>query len=91
MHSQVFPDTLNLIEFQVGGEEAESSPGSKRKVLLEGARLKGWRAREFYSQQLMLPEWMVDIPLHLKKDWYSSQHTCLSAAVMSSISLEMEF
>lgn len=51
-------------------EDAESSPGSKRQALLEGARLKGLRAREFFSRQLMLPEWMVDIPPYLKKDWY---------------------
>ena len=50
-------------------EDAESSPGSKRKALLEGARLKGLRSREFFSRQLMLPEWMVDIPPYLKKDW----------------------
>lgn len=55
----------------MGTEEAESSPGSKRKVLLEGTRLKGEKAREFYAKQLMLPEWMVDIPLYLKKDWYA--------------------
>lgn len=50
-------------------EDAESSPGSKRRALLEGARLKGLMARQFFSQQLMLPEWMVDIPPYLKKDW----------------------
>jgi snurportin-1 len=51
-------------EAEVGMEDAESSLG-----LLEGARLKGFRAREFFSRQLMLPEWMVDIPPYLKKDW----------------------
>lgn len=50
-------------------EDAERSPGSKRKTLLEGANLKGLRAREFFARQLMLPEWMVDIPSYLKKDW----------------------
>ncbi|CAK9229180.1 unnamed protein product [Sphagnum troendelagicum] len=48
---------------------SHSSPGSKRKGILEGTKLKGGKAREFYSQQLMLPEWMVDIPINLKKDW----------------------
>lgn len=51
-------------------EDAERSPGSKRKTLLEGANLKGLRAREFFARQLMLPEWMVDIPSYLKKDWF---------------------
>jgi snurportin-1 len=51
-------------------ENTDCSPGSKRKGILEGTKLKGGKAREFYSQQLMLPEWMVDIPINLKKDWY---------------------
>jgi snurportin-1 len=54
---------------QEGLEDTDSSPGSKRKGILEGTKLKGGKAREFYSQQLMLPEWMVDIPINLKKDW----------------------
>jgi snurportin-1 len=57
-------------EEEVGMEDAESNPGSKPKALLEGTRLKGLRAREFFSRQLMLPEWMVDIPPYLKKDWF---------------------
>ncbi|KAG0584032.1 hypothetical protein M758_3G180800 [Ceratodon purpureus] len=57
-------------EAEIGMEDAESSPESKRAALLEGARLKGLRAREFFSRQLMLPEWMVDIPPYLKKDWF---------------------
>eukprot|EP00249_Psilotum_nudum_P017860 c26526_g1_i2 orf=34-1209(+) len=44
---------------------------SRKEVgLYEGTKLKGAKAREWFSQQLTLPEWMVDLPVRLKEDWY---------------------
>eukprot|EP00270_Netrium_digitus_P000033 TRINITY_DN10038_c0_g1_i1.p1 TRINITY_DN10038_c0_g1~~TRINITY_DN10038_c0_g1_i1.p1 ORF type:complete len:505 (-),score=118.78 TRINITY_DN10038_c0_g1_i1:50-1564(-) len=37
---------------------------------LEASKLRGWKAREFFSQQLMNPEWMIDVPPRLETDWY---------------------
>lgn len=54
-------------------EKAESSPTKedpKDVGLQQGTRLKGAKARAWFSKQLMLPEWMVDIPLRLQNDWY---------------------
>ncbi|KAJ7530257.1 hypothetical protein O6H91_15G086700 [Diphasiastrum complanatum] len=53
-------------------EESSSSSGHSEGVLglLEGTRLRGSEAKAWYAQQFMLPEWMIDIPSHLKRDWY---------------------
>lgn len=33
----------------------------------DGAKLRGARAKKWWSQQLLLPEWMVDIPPHMNE------------------------
>lgn len=38
--------------------------------MLQATKLKGSKARDWFKQQFMLPEWMVDAPSHLRKDWY---------------------
>ena len=35
----------------------------------QAAGLKGRKAQDWFKQQFMLPEWMVDVPSHLKRDW----------------------
>ncbi|KAL2634022.1 hypothetical protein R1flu_005501 [Riccia fluitans] len=54
----------------VGGESSSSKEDLKDVGLRQGTRLKGSKAREWFSKQLMLPEWMIDIPPRLKTDWY---------------------
>ncbi|CAM6102318.1 unnamed protein product [Calypogeia fissa] len=54
-------------------DNAESSPikeDPKDVGLQQGTRLRGAKARAWFSKQLMLPEWMIDIPLRLQHDWY---------------------
>lgn len=36
----------------------------------EASRLKGVEARQWFAKQLMLPEWMIDVPDQLNTDWY---------------------
>nr|XP_043614818.1 snurportin-1 [Erigeron canadensis] len=36
----------------------------------QAAKLKGYEARRWYASQLMLPEWMIDVPDRLNHDWY---------------------
>ncbi|XP_047314551.1 snurportin-1 [Impatiens glandulifera] len=36
----------------------------------QAAKLKGTEARRWFAKQLMLPEWMIDIPDRLCHDWY---------------------
>ena len=57
-------------DFEVD-DEGQSSETSLSDGLLEGSGggLKGQTAREFYSKQLTLPEWLIDIPNNLAKDW----------------------
>ncbi|KAI5069245.1 hypothetical protein GOP47_0015546 [Adiantum capillus-veneris] len=38
--------------------------------MLQATKLKGSKAREWFKQQFMLPEWMVDVPSRLSEDWY---------------------
>jgi hypothetical protein len=37
--------------------------------IVQSAGLKGRKAQDWFKQQFMLPEWMVDIPSHLNRDW----------------------
>ncbi|KAF5188693.1 Snurportin-1 [Thalictrum thalictroides] len=38
--------------------------------VVRASKLKGSEARQWFSRQLMLPEWMIDIPPRLNQDWY---------------------
>ncbi|PIA33752.1 hypothetical protein AQUCO_04000071v1 [Aquilegia coerulea] len=38
--------------------------------VVRASKLKGSEARQWFSHQLMLPEWMIDIPPRLNQDWY---------------------
>ncbi|MCO5584806.1 hypothetical protein L7F22_038738 [Adiantum nelumboides] len=38
--------------------------------MLQATKLRGSRAREWFKQQFMQPEWMVDAPSRLRDDWY---------------------
>ncbi|CAA0810709.1 Unknown protein [Striga hermonthica] len=38
--------------------------------LRQAARLRGPEARRWFAKQLMLPEWMIDVPERLNTDWY---------------------
>lgn len=35
----------------------------------QASRLKGSEAKKWFSRQLMIPEWMIDIPYPLSQDW----------------------
>lgn len=54
-------------------EAASTAPNWKRLDgvgFQEATRLKGAKARQWFAHQLMLPEWMIDIPPRLKREWY---------------------
>ncbi|KAG7954252.1 hypothetical protein I3843_11G007700 [Carya illinoinensis] len=36
----------------------------------QASKLKGSQARKWFARQLMLPEWMIDVPDQLAQDWY---------------------
>ncbi|CAN0853534.1 Cellulose synthase A catalytic subunit 8 [UDP-forming] [Linum grandiflorum] len=45
--------------------DAEAPPDARRKSKSRAAEV-----RKSFASQLMLPEWMIDIPDHLSQDWY---------------------
>lgn len=54
-------------------EAASTAPNWKRLddvCFQQATKLKGARARQWFAHQLMLPEWMIDIPPRLKSEWY---------------------
>ncbi|CAH1423190.1 unnamed protein product [Lactuca virosa] len=52
-------------------EEPETDAGDITDIdILQAAKLKGPEARRWFASQLMLPEWMIDVPDRLDHDWY---------------------
>ncbi|KAK9113458.1 hypothetical protein Syun_020255 [Stephania yunnanensis] len=54
----------------LGGERERGEEESRDFDARRAWRLKGAEARQWFSRQLMLPEWMVDVPPRLSQDWY---------------------
>jgi snurportin-1 len=52
--------------------ESESEPADSPKELdvRQASKLKGSEARKWFARQLMLPEWMIDVPDQLAQDWF---------------------
>lgn len=53
-------------DFEVEPEAEEAKDFDVRQA----ASLKGPEARRWFAKQLMLPEWMIDVPDRLNTDWY---------------------
>lgn len=52
-------------------EEPETDAGDISDIdIRQAAKLKGPEARRWFASQLMLPEWMIDVPDRLNYDWY---------------------
>lgn len=52
------------------GSESDKDPLTKEMDVVEASRLKGSDAGRWFARQLMLPEWMIDVPPNLDRDWY---------------------
>ncbi|KAK9090127.1 hypothetical protein Sjap_023304 [Stephania japonica] len=67
------PEPLPAPESQLDAVEVERERGEEESRDFDARRaskLKGAEARQWFSRQLMLPEWMVDVPPRLTQDWY---------------------
>ncbi|EXB98025.1 hypothetical protein L484_005514 [Morus notabilis] len=67
------PDDVEIVpefepDLQSEHEAAESS--SKDLDVSQASKLRGAEARKWFARQLMLPEWMIDVPDRLPLDWY---------------------
>ncbi|KAJ3683284.1 hypothetical protein LUZ60_013511 [Juncus effusus] len=68
----------SLISLRPEPESIESEPVEKDEPStaqadldpVRAARQRGSEARRWFARQLMLPEWMVDVPPLLDSDWY---------------------
>lgn len=50
--------------------EPEAEEKAKDFDVRQAASLRGPEARRWFAKQLMLPEWMIDVPDRLNTDWY---------------------
>ncbi|ONK77249.1 uncharacterized protein A4U43_C02F4610 [Asparagus officinalis] len=67
------PESEPDIELETENEAwLESDPKADKGELdvVEASKLKGAEARRWFARQLMLPEWMIDVPPNLDSDWY---------------------
>lgn len=58
--------------------ESTSSPTDVDLDVRQASKLKGSEARKWFARQLMLPEWMIDVPDRLPHDWLAP-HTYIYA------------
>ncbi|KAL8154142.1 hypothetical protein V2J09_011902 [Rumex salicifolius] len=52
-----------------GSSSASTAPRDITDVR-EASKLRGQEARKWFARQLMLPEWMIDVPDRLSNDWF---------------------
>ena len=73
----------------IGDDTSEANDARGDDTLVERVGLGEKKTREWYSQQLMMPEWMLDVPANLQQDWYALSRTqrilsaCLSTSPLS--------
>lgn len=58
------------LEPAVEAESEQLAASTSELDVCQAARLKGAQARKWFARQLMLPEWMIDVPDQLAQDWY---------------------
>lgn len=63
------------LEYEHDQPDFEIEPEAEEKAkdfdVRQAASLRGPEARRWFAKQLMLPEWMIDVPDQLNTDWYS--------------------
>lgn len=65
---ELVPESEPDLHFQ--HEAAETSSKDPLDVR-QASKLRGADARKWFARQLMLPEWMIDVPDRLPHDWFS--------------------
>uniref|UniRef100_A0A2P2JMP8 Snurportin-1 n=1 Tax=Rhizophora mucronata TaxID=61149 RepID=A0A2P2JMP8_RHIMU len=51
-------------------QEEETGAFSNDLDIRQASKLRGAAVRKWFARQLMLPEWMIDVPDRLSQDWY---------------------
>ncbi|KAJ6970750.1 uncharacterized protein [Populus alba] len=70
LQHQTTPEPEPNIELELVPEAEESGAPSQDLDVRHAAKLKGAEARKWFAKQLMLHEWMIDVPDRLSDDWY---------------------
>ncbi|BBH03673.1 hypothetical protein Prudu_014608, partial [Prunus dulcis] len=52
------------------GSSSKESDSDFEFDLRNASKLRGTEGRKWFARQLMLPEWMIDVPHRLPHDWY---------------------
>lgn len=69
LQQQTTPEPESNIELELVPESEESEAPSQDLDVRHAAKLKGAEARKWFAKQLMLHEWMIDVPDRLSDDW----------------------
>lgn len=79
------PETDSVPELELDNKPGEegSQVTPKEFDVRQASKLKGAEARKWFARQLMLPEWMIDVPDRLSQDWFYSLplYLCLCVCV----------
>ncbi|XP_060206705.1 uncharacterized protein LOC132634702 isoform X2 [Lycium barbarum] len=59
-----------VVSLQEEPHQVEDDYGNQAHDLRQATKLRGPEARLWFAKQLMLPEWMIDVPHNLNTDWY---------------------
>ncbi|XP_014489900.1 snurportin-1 isoform X1 [Vigna radiata var. radiata] len=69
--SQPEPEPELQVELELTESISSSGSNSLENLDVLGAsKLKAAEARKWFAKQLMLPEWMIDVPNNLAQDWF---------------------
>lgn len=62
------------IDVDIDSEEEDDQQNSPQleniKDVRQASKLRGQESRRWFARQLMLPEWMIDVPDRLSQDWF---------------------
>uniref|UniRef100_A0ACD5X106 Uncharacterized protein n=1 Tax=Avena sativa TaxID=4498 RepID=A0ACD5X106_AVESA len=75
-NSLLSPPSSSSNDQPVPSPEAHGDEPAVADVATAAAKLRGPDQRRWFARQIMLPEWMVDAPPHLARDW----HVCARPA-----------
>ncbi|XP_071680390.1 uncharacterized protein [Lolium perenne] len=64
--------------------EAHGDDPAVAEVAAAASKLRGPDRRRWFARQIMLPEWMVDAPPHLARDWFFLQSATARVALVRS-------
>ncbi|XP_071711675.1 uncharacterized protein [Rutidosis leptorrhynchoides] len=69
-NSEPQPSDLIIPEPIIEEPETDATGDLTDFDIRQAAKLKGPEARRWFASQLMLPEWMIDVPDRLNQDWF---------------------